>query len=74
MCVYVDEAWCNYLATRVNGAFAAGFGKVADGGDSAITNADVAGIPGRAGAVDDVAFDDDEVEWAIGGEGESRDR
>ena len=34
--------------------------QIADGGDLAVADADVARIPGRAGAVDDVAVGDDE--------------
>ena len=41
--------------------------EIADGGDFAVADADVAGVPGRAGAVDDVAVGDDEVEgWRLG--------
>ncbi len=39
-------------------------GEIADGGDFAIADANVAGIPRRAGAIDDVAVGDDEVERA----------
>ena len=37
------------------------WGDLADGGNSSVLNPDVAGIPGRASAVDDVAVADDEV-------------
>ena len=37
-------------------------GEIADGGDLAVADAKIAGIPGRAGAVDDVAVGDDDVE------------
>ena len=43
---------------RVRGAIA----QISDGGDFAAANADVARVPRRAGAVDDVAVDDDQIE------------
>ena len=50
------------LPAGVDRAFACGGGKIADGGDSAIANAEVSRVPRRAGAVDDVTVGDDEVE------------
>jgi hypothetical protein len=64
---HVDEAGRDDLAGGVNGALAGCGGEVADGGDFSVADADVAGVPGRAGAVDDVAVRDDDVE----GEGAS---
>jgi len=45
-----------------NGARALRVAQISDGGDFAAANADVAGVPRRAGAVDDVAVGDDKIE------------
>ena len=63
---HVDEAGCDDLAGGVDGALAGRGGQVADGGDFAIADADIAGVPGGAGAVDDVAVGDDEIESGRG--------
>ena len=59
---HVDESRRDYHAVSVNGALARSCGEIADGGNFAIADTDVPGIPGRAGAVDDVAVDDYEIE------------
>ena len=59
---HVDESGRDDFAGGVDGALARCSGEIADGGDLAIADADVAGIPGGAGAVDDVAVGDDDVE------------
>ena len=59
---HVDEAGGDDFAGGVDGALARSCGEIADGGDFAVADADVSGIPGRTGAVDDVAVGDDEVE------------
>src|SRR5882724_498449 len=59
---HVDEAGGNNFSARIDGASAGRGAEIADGVDLAAKNADIAGIPGRAGAVDDVAVDDDDVE------------
>ena len=59
---HVDEAGSDDFAGGVDGALARGSSEIADGGDFAVADADVAGVPGRAGAVDDMAVGDDEVE------------
>ena len=50
--------------TRIDGASARGGAEIADGSNLAIANADIAGIPGRASSVDDVAVGDDDIEGA----------
>ena len=45
------------LPCGVDGLLRGRAGEVADGGDAAIADADVAGVPGGAGAVDDVAVE-----------------
>ena len=62
---HVDEARRHDHAVRVDGALGLRRAQKADGGDASVANADVAGVPGRAGAVDDVAVADDEI---VGGE------
>ena len=59
---HVDEAGSDDHAAGVDGASARGIAKIANGGDLAAADADVAGVPRRAGAVDDVAVGDDDVE------------
>jgi hypothetical protein len=59
---HIDEAGSNDSTGGVNGAFAGGGGEISDGGDFSMADAEVAGIPGRAGSVDDVAVGDDKVE------------
>ena len=49
--------------------FAAACAEIADRRDPPVADADVARVPGRAGAVDDVAVVEDEVERGVGGEG-----
>src|SRR5580700_11160570 len=58
---HVDEAGRDDFAGSVDGALSGRGSQVADGGDSSVADADVAGIPGRTGAVDDVAVGDDEI-------------
>ena len=41
--------------------------QVADGGDVAVADGDIGGVPGRAGAIDDVSVADDEVVRIRGG-------
>ncbi len=60
---HVDEARGNDPATSVDGALAWVGRQIADGGNLAVTNADIAGVPRRASAVDDVAVGDDDVEF-----------
>ena len=66
---HVDEAGSDDFAGGVDGAFARGGGEIADGGDFSVADAEVAGIPGRSRAIDDMAVGDDEVEgggWGLG--------
>ena len=46
--------------------FALDFAKTADGGDASIADGDVACVPRRAGAIEDVRILDDDVECGIG--------
>ena len=64
---HVDEAGSDDHAVGVDGARALRVAQIADGGDLAVANADVARVPGRAGAVDDVAVGDDDVEGLVRG-------
>jgi hypothetical protein len=68
---HVDEAGRDDFAGSVDGAFAGRGSQVTDGGNFSVADADFAGIPGRTGAVDDVAVGDDEVEggWRLRGQG-----
>ena len=63
---HVDKAGRDHLPARVNGALARGRAKVADGGDSAVADTDVSGIPRRTGPIDDVAAGDHQVEGRAG--------
>lgn len=58
---HVNESRRDDHAVCVNGAFGLGRAQKADGGDASVANADVARIPGRAGAINDVAVADDQV-------------
>src|SRR5947209_5980817 len=58
---HVDESWSNNSPGSVDGSFTWRRGEVADGGDFAIADAEVCGVPGRACAIDDVAVGDDEI-------------
>lgn len=62
---HVNEARRDDHAVRVNGAFGLCRAQEADGCDTAVANADIARVPGRAGAVNDMAVADDEV--VVGG-------
>ncbi len=46
---------------RASSVRRAGAVHLADGGDAAVADADIAGIPGRTGAVDDVAIADHQI-------------
>jgi hypothetical protein len=51
----------------VNGAIALGVFEISYGHNLAAANAYVAGIPGRAGTIDDVAVGDDDLEGLASG-------
>ena len=59
---HVDKARSDDETLRVNHAAALRIGKLADLRDTPVDYADVSGIPRRAGAVDDVAVANDEIE------------
>ena len=61
---HVNESRRDDHAVRVNGARGLCRAQKADGRDASVAYADVAGVPGRAGAINDVAVANDEV---IGG-------
>ncbi len=64
---HVDKAGSDDHAVDINRARALRVAQISDGGDFAVANADVARVPRRAGAVDDVAVGDDEIEgWVWG--------
>ena len=65
MAEHVDEAGSDDFAGGIDGALAGRGRQIADGGDLSVADADVAGIPRGAGAVDDVAVDDDQVEGGL---------
>ena len=56
----------DHFAGGVDGALAWRSGEVADGRDSSLADSDIAGIPGRAGAVNNMAVDDDKIEGGRG--------
>src|SRR4029077_6960531 len=58
---HVDKTRSDHAAARVNAALCGGMREAANCGDAAVANADVAGIPGRAGGGDDVGGENDEV-------------
>src|SRR5689334_8699051 len=58
---HVNEARRDDHAVRVNGALCRGAAQKSDGGDTAVANADVARVPGRTGAINDVTIADDQV-------------
>ena len=59
---HVDESGGDDFAGGVNGALTRRGSEVADSGDFSVADAEIAGVPRRAGAIDDVAVGDDEVE------------
>ena len=59
---HVDEAGGDDFAGGVDGALARRGSEVADGGDFSVPDSEVAGVPRGAGAVDNVAVGDDEIE------------
>ena len=63
---HIDETRSYDHAVRVNGALRLRGAKRADRRDAAVAYADIAGIPGRARAVNDVAVADQEVEGRSG--------
>ena len=67
---HVDEAGSDNFAGGIDGALARCACEVADGSDFSVADADIAGIPGRTGAVDNVAVGDDEIEggWRLRGQ------
>ena len=69
MRVHVDEAGDNVLAGRVDDAGGGGAGEPADGDDLVVRDADIGGVGGAAGTVEDLAAADEEVEVLGGGGG-----
>jgi len=59
---HIDKAGGDDFAGGVDRTLALGGREIADGGDFAVADADVPGVPGGTGAVDDVAIGDDKVE------------
>src|SRR5689334_25273220 len=58
---HVNEARRDHHTARIKGAFGRSAAEKANGGDASVANADVARVPGRTCAVNDVAVADDEV-------------
>ena len=58
---HVNKTRRDNHAVCVNGAFCLRRAQKADGGDTSVANADIARVPGRASAVNDVPIADDEV-------------
>ena len=75
---HVNEARRDHHAVRVNRPLGLRRAEKADGGDVPVADADIARVPGRAGAVNDVAVADDDVArgrcglGVEGGEGEEK--
>ena len=63
---HVDKAGSDNLALGINGTSTRIRGQIADGCYRSAANADVAGIPGRSGSIDNVAIRDDEVKGSVG--------
>src|SRR5207253_6886864 len=59
---HVDEAGSDDHTVRVESALAGSGGKIPNRRNPSIANADIARIPGRPCAVDDVAVSDDQIE------------
>src|SRR6185369_9987510 len=66
---HVDEPRGHDLPLDVDPPLRLGPREAADRRDAAVADADVPRVPGGAGAVDDVAVGEDEVEGGLGGEG-----
>ena len=69
---HVDEAGGHHHPVRVDGSLGGGARQIADRRNAAVTNADVAGVPGRTGAVDDAAVADDGVVGTGSGQEQSQ--
>ncbi len=71
---HVNKAGRDHLPVGVDGAGARRAIKIPDSSDAALANADLPGVPGRTGAVDDVPVGDDDVKgygrWGLCGGGE----
>lgn len=59
---HVDETGSNNHVARIDGASAWCGVEIADEGNLPVANSDIARIPGRAGAIDDAAVGDDDIE------------
>jgi phage FluMu protein gp41 len=59
--VHVDEPGANNRIVRIDGALGWRAGQISDRHVLAVTDSDIARIPRRAAAINDVAVDDDEV-------------
>ena len=60
--VGVDEPWGDDQTARVDDAAGRCLGEIAEGGDPLTRDADVGGVPGRPGSVDDCPAGDEHVE------------
>ena len=58
---HVDEAGGDNHSLRVDRAFGVRFIQVSDRSDASVTDADVSGIPRRAGAINNATIADDDV-------------
>ncbi len=65
---HVDETGRHHEALGVDDAASLRSGECADLRDAAIDDADIAGIPRRAGAVNDMAIANDDIERLGGGQ------
>jgi hypothetical protein len=64
---HIDEAGGDDETGGVDGLFRGGGVQMADGDDAAVADGDIGGVPGGAGAVDDMTVTDEDVE-GLGGE------
>ena len=59
---HIDESRRNHFASSIDGSGASRCVEIADSHNLAVPDSNISGVPGRAGAIDDVAVGDDNVE------------
>ena len=68
MAEHVDEAWRHYFSLGVDGSLARRIVKIADGGDPAVANAYIAGVPWGASSIHNASVGNHQVKgqgrWA----------
>jgi hypothetical protein len=65
MRVHVDKSWCDQPASRIDRSHSLAAGEAANGDDTAVAHGEIRTDPRIAGAIEDTAASDEEVEGRV---------